>query len=287
MLSKDSGDNNELVSIIVPVYNAEKFIERTVGFITAQTYSNIEIILVNDGSTDNTRQILNELAESDTRIKIINQENRGQVGARNTGIFASRGKYVMFADADDVVSRDFVKILYYAAKTSNADITQCEFQTIKEAEIDNWYANHYEINDENISVKEVYWDRGKTDFFSLSSYAVYDKIFKRTLIIDNNRTDEDIYVNEERLFLAKLVGKINKIAHVNAALYGYVEYRTSSIHGIITNRRATRIMANERVVKEFIKDGLIPSIKPAKKGILDAIVSVVEESVIYNKTNRS
>ena len=72
MLSKDSGDNNELVSIIVSVYNAEKFIERTVGFITAQTYSNIEIILVNDGSTDNTRQILNELAESDTRIKIIN-----------------------------------------------------------------------------------------------------------------------------------------------------------------------------------------------------------------------
>ena len=83
MLLSDSISNDELVSVIVPIYNAEKFIKRTVGFITAQSYHNIEIILVNDGSTDSTGRILKELAESDTRIKVIEQENRGQIGARN------------------------------------------------------------------------------------------------------------------------------------------------------------------------------------------------------------
>ena len=253
MLSQDFGGNNELVSVIVPIYNAEKFIKRTVGFITAQTYSNIEIILVNDGSTDSTGRILKELAESDSRIKIINQENRGQVGARNTGISACNGNYVTFIDHDDVVSRDFVKILYYAMKTSNADIVQCEYQTIKEREINHWSVLH-------------------------------DKLFSRELI-GEQRFDEDVYINEDRLFLSKLAGKISKIAYISVALYGYVEYVNSGIHGMITSRRATRIMGNERVAKKFIKLGLKPSIEPAKKGILDAIVSVFEESVIYRKTD--
>ena len=285
MLLSDSISNDELVSVIVPIYNAEKFIKRTVGFITAQSYHNIEIILVNDGSTDNTGQILKELAESDTRIKVIEQENRGQVGARNTGISACNGAYVTFADHDDVVSKDFIKILYHAAKLSNADIVQCEYQAIKVSEIEYWYAlNNEKMNETDICMKEVYWDKNTVDFFSLIGNSVWDKLFRRELIGDN-RFDEDVYINEDRLFLTKLAGQLQKITYVNAALYGYVEYVNSGIHGIITAKRATRIMANERVVKEFIKSDLKPSVKSAKKGVLDAIVSVCEESVIYGKTD--
>lgn len=285
MFLKDSINGDDLVSVIVPVYNAEKFIRRTVSFITAQSYHNIEIILVNDGSTDNTGQILKELAKSDARIKVIEQENRGQVGARNTGIFACSGAYVTFADHDDVVSRDFIRILYHAAKLSNADIVQCEYQTITESEIEHWYAlNSEEMNKNDICMEEVYWDKNTVDFFSLIGNSVWDKLFSRELI-GNNRFDEDVYINEDRLFLTKLAGQLQKITYINVALYGYVEYVSSGIHGIITAKRATRIMANERAVKEFIKNDLKPSIESAKKGVLDAIVSVYEESVIYGKTD--
>ena len=281
---KSFSDNDDLISVIVPVYNAEKFIRRTVNFITAQSYNNLEIILVNDGSTDSTGKILKELAENDTRIKVIEQENRGQVSARNAGISTSQGKYITFVDHDDVVSKDSIKILYYAMKTSNADIVQCEYQTIKQSEINHWSIIHDKISDTDVFVKEVCWNKDTVDFFSLLGNSVWDKLFRRNIIGDC-RFDEDVYINEDKLFLAKLAIKISKIAYVNVVLYGYVAYVNSGIHGIITSKRATRIMANERIVKEFVKQGLTPSIEPAKKGILDAIVSVYEESVIYHKTD--
>ena len=195
-----------------------------------------------------------------------------------------RGIYVAFVDSDDVVGRDFINVLYHAAQKVCADILQCKYKTIKESEIDHWYANNNEIKDTDIHTRTVCYDKETVDFFSLVGYSICDKLFRRELIRDI-RLDEGVYINEDKLFLAKLAEKVQKIAYIDVTLYGYVQYTSSSIHGIITSRRATRIMANERIVKEFIKSDLKPSLESAKKGVLDSIVSVCEESVIYGKTD--
>ena len=110
------------VSVIVPAYNVEKYLAECLDSLINQTLEDIEIIVINDGSTDCTLQILEEYAAKDRRIKIINQENAGQSVARNRGIDAAVGEYVAFVDADDWVDLDFFRKLYDAAKKENADV---------------------------------------------------------------------------------------------------------------------------------------------------------------------
>ncbi len=110
------------ISVIVPVYKVEKYIRKCVDSILNQTMDDIEIILVDDGSPDNCSEIIDQIKESDERIVVIHQENRGLGGARNTGIAKSRGKYIAFVDSDDWVSADFCESMYKKAKETQADL---------------------------------------------------------------------------------------------------------------------------------------------------------------------
>lgn len=104
--------NNELISIVIPVYNVENFLERCITSVLNQTFENIEIILVNDGSTDNSLRICQQYEKIDSRIFIINQENQGLSAARNSGINQARGKYICFIDSDDWIHEKYLEILY-------------------------------------------------------------------------------------------------------------------------------------------------------------------------------
>ena len=112
----------EKVSIIVPVYNVEKYLECCLESLINQTLKDIEIICVNDGSTDNSGKILENYAAKDNRIKVIHQVNGGQAAARNNGLNAVNGKYINFIDSDDWVDLDFIEKLYDAAERNSADI---------------------------------------------------------------------------------------------------------------------------------------------------------------------
>ena len=122
----------ELVSIIVPVYNLEKYIEKCVRSLLQQTYTNVEIILVDDGSRDESGEICDRLASEDSRIKVIHKENGGLSSARNCGIENATGEYIMFVDGDDFISELMVEKLYVALKDNCADISVCCFKNIYE-----------------------------------------------------------------------------------------------------------------------------------------------------------
>ena len=113
------------ISVIIPVYNCEKFIEKCLQSLVNQTLTDIEIILVNDGSTDNSQKIIEKF--SDTRIKLINKKNGGQSSARNVGLDVANGEYIGFIDSDDWVDSDFFEKLYNTAKKYNADISISNF----------------------------------------------------------------------------------------------------------------------------------------------------------------
>ena len=121
-----------MVSVIVPIYNVEEYLEECLGSIRNQTYTNIEVILVNDGSTDGSREICESYCEKDIRFRLINQENQGQSVARNRGVKESVGQYIMFVDSDDVVNTDVLEVLLPYMKT-DVDIVECEMSREKEA----------------------------------------------------------------------------------------------------------------------------------------------------------
>ena len=121
-----------MVSVIVPIYNVEEYLEECLESIRNQTYTNIEVILVNDGSTDGSREICESYCEKDIRFRLINQENQGQSVARNRGFKESIGQYIMFVDSDDVVNTDVLEVLLPYMKT-DVDIVECEMTREKEA----------------------------------------------------------------------------------------------------------------------------------------------------------
>ena len=121
-----------MVSVIVPIYNVEEYLEECLESIRNQTYTNIEVILVNDGSTDGSREICESYCEKDIRFRLINQENQGQSVARNRGVKESVGQYIMFVDSDDVVNTDVLEVLLHYMKT-DVDIVECEMTREKEA----------------------------------------------------------------------------------------------------------------------------------------------------------
>ena len=122
----------ELVSVILPVYNGEKYLKESIDSILASTYQNLEIILVDDGSADKSGSICDEYAQKDKRIKVIHQENKGVVYARNCGLSLSHGTYISFIDADDFISPVFYEEMVSAMETEHADVVVCEYRHNKE-----------------------------------------------------------------------------------------------------------------------------------------------------------
>ena len=116
---------NELISVIVPIYNVEKYLERCLDSIIKQTYKNLDIILVDDGSIDNSTKICDEYVKKDSRIKVIHKENGGLSDARNVGIDNSDGKYICFIDSDDYIELDMIENLYDGIVKNNANICCC------------------------------------------------------------------------------------------------------------------------------------------------------------------
>ncbi len=117
--------NKPLISIIVPVFNSEKYISRCINSILEQTYGNFELIIINDGSKDKSLKICEEYQKKDRRIKVFNQENKGQAFARNVGLDNAKGEYISFIDSDDYVHSRFLEYLYNALISSDSDISMC------------------------------------------------------------------------------------------------------------------------------------------------------------------
>ena len=124
--------NQDLISIVVPIYNTEKYLKRCIESILNQTYQNLEVILVNDGSLDKSGQICNEYAKRDKRIKVIHKENTGSAESRNIGIKYATGKLIGFVDSDDYIDKNMYEMLYKDLKKHDAEIAICNIQMVNE-----------------------------------------------------------------------------------------------------------------------------------------------------------
>jgi glycosyltransferase involved in cell wall biosynthesis len=161
------------VSVVVPVYNVEKYLEECLDSIIAQTLQDIEIICVNDGSTDRSAEILDRYAQKDPRITVITQTNQGPSKARNIGIAQTKGEYIGFVDSDDIIAADFLEKLYIAAKKYDADVAMTNIR--------RYSIKHYKLK---IKKEDVYIDaQAKINAAEIPhSNYIWNKIYRKSAL---------------------------------------------------------------------------------------------------------
>ena len=224
--------NEELISVIIPVYNVEKYIRFCLDSVINQTYKNLEIIIVDDGTKDSSGEIAEEYARKDSRIKVVHKENGGLSDARNVGLDIATGKYIAFLDSDDVISLDFYEYLYGLIKKNDYDIAECEFLRISSDEIENVQKILDEKNsNENIVVKEESSEEALSDFYGrylnpyVNKVVVWNKIYKKE-IYDGIRYPVGRF-HEDEFTTFKILNKINKMVTSTKKLHGYMQTSNS------------------------------------------------------------
>ncbi|MCG0758513.1 glycosyl transferase group 2 [Lactiplantibacillus plantarum] len=208
------GMDQELISIIVPVYNAEKTLIRCVKSVSAQSYKNIEIILVDDGSTDESLRICKQLQSKDDRINVIHQLNAGLSSARNTGLENARGTLVAFVDSDDFINDHMYSLMHNAMIQTNADISACGRNVISET---NKRYRRFCLPKQT----EFVGDSALKELLLRKSIdeAAWDKLYRKSLFSGIRFPVGEI--NEDLLVTVKLLMKCSKVVHVGVPLYSY------------------------------------------------------------------
>ncbi len=214
----------ELVSIIIPVYNVEKYLDKCIQSVVNQSYKNIEIILVDDGSPDNCCTICDKWARKDNRIKVIHQTNQGLSSARNSGIEIANGDYLCFVDSDDYVDKNYIQILYRSVHENNADMGICRFADINENNELLETDNIQQIADGVYTGEEILKELLFT--FKIPIRVVWNKIYKKSLFDDLKFSVGKI--NEDEFIIHRLIANSNKISVTNKVLYYYL-HRNNSI----------------------------------------------------------
>lgn len=215
-----------MISVIIPCYNIEDYIERCVLSVINSEYKQIEIIIVDDGSVDNSGKICDMLAEKYSNITVIHQKNAGLSNARNTGTAAAEGEYISFVDGDDCISPNMYTFLISAMDKYNCDIVQCGYTEFRESvpitENNGISSDRFTVFDKNEAMRELVKNR-------IFNQTVWNKLYKRE-IIENLSFAEGKY-HEDEFFTWKAFYKSEKIAYTDMPLYYYFK-RDNSIMGV-------------------------------------------------------
>ncbi|MCQ2514338.1 MAG: glycosyltransferase [Ruminococcus sp.] len=212
----------ELISIIVPIYKAEAYLDKCIQSIAQQTYKNIEIILVDDESPDKCPEICDKWAAKDNRVIVIHKPNGGVSSSRNTGLARTNGEYIAMVDSDDYISENMIERLYIALKNNDADLSLCDFDKGKEENyiFDNTTAEN-EIIDAKTALERSYIDSHK----ALQYIAPWGKLYKKSLFDNleypNGKIFEDIYITHQ------ILCRCNKIVVIDSIMTYYFQHSDS------------------------------------------------------------
>lgn len=220
------------VSVVVPVYNVDEFLDDTLSYITAQTLKDIEIICVDDGSTDNSCKIIESWMEKDSRIQLVKQENQYAGVARNNGLKKAHGKYVIFWDADDLFEEMALEVLYTQAEKENADICICEARKYDNAK-DKYIPSNAYLKEEFLPEEKETFNKFDVPehIFNLTNNVPWNKLYRREFILENKleyqaiKQANDTYFTIMALFLAQ------RITYVKDILIAYRVNNKESLSG--------------------------------------------------------
>lgn len=269
---------DDLISIIVPVYNVEKYLRKGIESILNQTYKNLEVIIIDDGSTDNSGIICDEYANADKRIHVIHQENKGVARARNAGLKLAGGKYIGFIDPDDYIDEKMFEILYRNIKDKDSDIAICSIYRVETNGVQRlWYQK---FDEEKIIEGEDVFKRFADDTFG---GMVWNKLFKRDII---RHYFPDMRSGEDVCWLMKIFLDVQKISYINQPLYFYIKRKESlTLTDKIHINGYIEIYKIKNRIFTFISEARGDCIKYFIKEYLLTILGVLEK-LIFDKSNK-
>lgn len=228
------------ISIIVPIYNAEKYLNKCIESLINQTKKELEFILINDGSTDNSEEIIKSY--KDKRIKYFKNENQGIGKTRNLGIEKATGKYIMFVDSDDYIDKNMAKLMFDKAFSNSLDMVVCDYYKV--------------INNENIEEKLPSFKpttlKNSPDLLCGINLSPWNKIYKTSLIKDNNIKFVENLKYEDAPFVIEALDKANKVGKVNKCLNYYVIHGNSET--TVRDKRVFDILKIIDKIRKYFKD---------------------------------
>lgn len=235
----------DLISVIVPIYNVEKYLTQCIESIINQTYKNLEIILVDDGSKDNSGKICDEYQKKDSRIKVIHKENGGTSSARNEGLEISTGKYIQFVDSDDYIDLDMIEFLYKILKEENADISMCSYYKLNKDKFTT-NATEEKINyTSDEALQELLLD---TKIRCYVCNKLIDRKCIENIRFPVGRTFEDI------ITLTKIFTKADKLILVDKPKYYYRQRKGSILNNQTNELRLSYIQAVLETTQLILKE---------------------------------
>ncbi|MBQ7548715.1 MAG: glycosyltransferase family 2 protein [Clostridia bacterium] len=260
---------DSLISVIIPVYNLEDYIENCLKSVTAQTYPNLEIICVDDGSSDNSAGVIEAMAEKDGRIRLIRQDNAGVSAARNVGVRNSRGEYLIFVDGDDYIHRQTVEILLDCILKEDCDIV-CAFEKVTER-----------LDEDMPEIRD--WKAVKTEYKALFSYnnssvlgkSACAKIYRRSFAV-KTEFPEDITNGEDGYYIISLLSMDATVAIVNERLYYYYNRPDSTVTSAFSVKKFS-------ITKSF--DRICDNLRDSDNEFLKSYsLQYLYQTIFYNRT---
>lgn len=227
---------NPKISVIVPVYNVEKYLCSCIDSILAQTFTDFELLLIDDGSRDKSGEICDEYANKDCRVKVFHKENGGVSSARNLGIDESKGKYLFFVDSDDIISSFYIEMFVNYIKKNDSVCVVCKYTnrlSLLKNQIDSIKTKEMTSSE---FLDEIWISEGKLDGY------LWNKMFKRKILIDLNiRFDEKVSIWEDMLFVVEYFVNISTVVFVDAVLYYYRDTMNSAVKQHGTSKKIEKI----------------------------------------------
>lgn len=246
-----------LFSVIVPIYNVERFVQQCIDSILSQTYGNFELILVNDGSTDKCPEICNVYAESDKRIRVIHKSNGGLVSARNAGVLAAKGEYVVYVDGDDWVEKNWLETLNNLIKKYNPDIINYGAYKSTDGKNENLKTANFEGFYDEMALKEeivpyLLHDK-RFSFFSFGILpAIWSKAIKTDILKENICKEEKITFGEDVACTYSCIMQAKTFVATKECLYYYRQNRES-----MTKAYDSKRFERVKILFDYLNDNLI------------------------------
>ncbi|MDY0016288.1 MAG: glycosyltransferase [Candidatus Delongbacteria bacterium] len=259
------------ISVIIPAYNVGRYIASTLESLRKQTFGDFELIVINDGSSDNTLEIVNSFKNVfAARLNVIDQKNSGVSRSRNAGIEISHGKYICFIDGDDTVEPDYLQLMYERITSDDCDMVYCGYrEVLTDGSVLRNYSDRYRFCEDiacGSSVLEKYL-RGETYMY------IWSIIFKRELIFSNNiRFRKDISYGEDQIFNFQALAKADKVSCVKKELINYLRHDSGTMQNLNNLKYLSILRSLYDLEKEFEKN-------KERKEILNALK--------YDKTVRT
>lgn len=268
--------SDPLISVVLPVYNAKDYLGRCLNSILKQTYENLEIICIDDGSTDGSEKILDEFGKKDDRIKIVHKENGGESSARNAGLKMAAGEYIAFCDCDDWIDPEMYEVLAQELNNKSVDIAAASWYIetdLQSQEIKNSLPVNGQAFERDELLKYLYM----RDSYRGFAY-MWDKLYKREILKDKQGNwilfHEELCLGGDVLYLAETALNVKKAKYIDRAFYHYYQRNDSGCHTKDVRKLRDWIRAYELILKRF-----------KEEQIADEIVDYVKRFLAYHSSN--